>query len=129
MYRENLISIDHINLVIKRNNSPLTAEYFLPEIIEEEPEIFDKEIKHTISIPYSNESIEKFKQIREKHFKWIRYHHGDYNDPLYKEIETNQLRLSIKLDDVETFQRILSNTNLSLKLQKKKMILSLKILS
>lgn len=103
LYRENLISIEQIIQSVKKENSPLTVEYFLPEVIESAPEIFEKELKSMITVPYSRESIEKFKEIREKHFKWLHDFRGDFKSPIYKEIKKDKLRLSLKTDDIETF--------------------------
>ena len=108
MYENGLITIDDIIMSILVDKSSLEAEYFLPEIIKERPEIFEKEIKYYIKSPYSDDYLQKFKDTRQKHIQWIRSS-CDFHDPLYQEIETNKLRLSIKMDDVDTFQRILSN--------------------
>lgn len=112
MYEENLLTIDYLIMSILRYKSSLEAEYFLPEIIKERPEVFDKEIKYLIKCPYTDEYIQKLIEKRQKHIQWIRTS-CDFHDPLYKEIETDKLRLSIKTDDFDTFQKILSNLNLS----------------
>ena len=111
LHREGLISIDEIIQRIIKQSYPRYTEYFLPEIIDEEPEIFEKEIKDSLQFEYSEESIEKLKKLRSKHFKWIS-ESNDFNDPIYKEIETNQLRYAIKIDDIESFQKIFSNLNM-----------------
>lgn len=86
------------------------AEYFLPEIIAEESSIFSKEIAPMIKVPITLEYIKDFQIIRQKYFDWIQQS-SDYNDPLYKEIEKDPLLHSIKTDNVDEFQRILSKTN------------------
>lgn len=112
MYDEGLISIDNIVQEAVRDNLPHVSEYFLPEIIEKSPEIFEYEIKHKIRTQYSEQYIKEFKELRRKHLKWLR-ESNDYHDPSYKEIEKNRLRLAIKTDDIEIFQSILSYSNLS----------------
>lgn len=112
MYQNGLIDMEEIIQRSIRFKYPYFTEYFLPEIIESTPEIFDKEIKDHLKFKYSKESIENFKELRSKHFKWLR-ESNDYNDPLYQEIETNPLRLAIKKDDIESFQKIYSNLNLT----------------
>lgn len=84
----------------------------MPEFLKEEPEIFEKEIKPKLSKPFSEKEINEFIELRKKVFKWLR-ESNDYHDPSYREIETNQLRLSIKTDDIDTFQKIISNSNIS----------------
>ena len=42
-------------------------------------------------------------------FKWFE-ESNDSKDPSYQEIEKNQLRLAIKIDNIEKFQSILSNS-------------------
>lgn len=113
MYEDRLITIDDIIKTILRRNSSPEAEYFLPEIIKERPEIFENDIKFLIKSPYSKDYLEKLNTNRQKHIKWIRSS-CDFNDSLYQEIETNQLRLSIKTDDIDTFQKIFSSSNLSI---------------
>ena len=118
MYEEGLISLDHIILSAMSAKSSITAEYFLPEIIEKDPETFHKEIKFKFPIfsdekTYSNEAISNLKEKRSKFFQWI-LNCGDYSDPSYREIETDPLRLSIKMDDFDRFQKIISNSNISL---------------
>lgn len=112
MHQQGLISIEEIILRIQKFKCPPFTEYFLPEIIEEAPDIFENEIKNSLNLEYSKESIEKFKELRKKHFKWL-IESSDYNDPFYREIETDPLRLALKTDDIESFQRIVSNLNLS----------------
>lgn len=111
MHEQGLISIDYIILSSLIDISLKTAEYFLPEIIEKEPELFEKELKDQFKIEYTDESISKFKELRRKHFDWIR-NSGDFHDEKYKEIENNKLRLALKTDDIDTFQKILSETNM-----------------
>lgn len=113
MYEEGLVSIDTIIQSAMADNTHSIIKYFLPEIFEKEPEIFENEFKSIIEIPFSIEYINEFKELRKKHFKWIR-ESNDYNDPIYREIEKNQLRLSIKCDDIDSFQSILSNSNISI---------------
>ncbi|KAK8878393.1 hypothetical protein M9Y10_005161 [Tritrichomonas musculus] len=112
MYEEGLITIDQIITSAQHDQSSAIYEFFIPEIIEKEPEIFEKEIKNQITFSYSEESIQKFKELRRKYWKWLR-ESGDYHDPSYLEIEHDQLRLAIKRDDIDSFQKILSNSCLS----------------
>ncbi|KAK8888027.1 hypothetical protein M9Y10_039087 [Tritrichomonas musculus] len=118
MFEEGLISVEKIILSAQLEKTPAIAEYFLPEIIDNEPDFFYKEIKYKFPIfsnedSYSKETIEKTKLLRKKHFQWIK-ESGDRHDPSYLEIETNPLRLAIKLDDVDIFQALLSQSNLSI---------------
>ena len=69
--------------------------------------------KYKLNFTPTTETVTKFKELRKKHLNWL-LTSGDFHDPSYLEIEKNRLRLSIKLDDVESFQNILSNTNLSI---------------
>lgn len=109
MYQQGLISIDEIIQRAIRFKFPPFINYFLPEIIEKEPKLFENEIKNNLTFEYTD--IDKFKELRTKHFKWMR-ESNDYNDPIYREIETNSLRFAIKIDDIESFQKIYSNLNL-----------------
>ncbi|KAK8841673.1 hypothetical protein M9Y10_026613 [Tritrichomonas musculus] len=113
MFNEDLISFDTIFLSAQADSTSSIYEYFLPEIIENAPDYFEKEIKFHITCQYSNESIEKYKELRKKHFKWLR-NSGDYHDPIYQEIESNRLRLAVKMDDIDTFQKVLSNSCMSI---------------
>lgn len=115
MYEEGLISINTIIQKI-RNKSLYIVEYFFPEIIEKDPELYEKEIKPQLDKQYTEKDIIEFKELRKKHFKWLR-DSNDFLDPLYKEIETNKLRLALKTDDIDSFQKILSNQNLSVDLK------------
>lgn len=54
-----------------------------------------------------------YKELRKKLFKWYK-ESNDFKDPFYRETEKNPLRLSIKTDNVDQFQMILSNLNLSI---------------
>lgn len=121
MYEEGFISIEYIIQYIQRYNNIDDFQYFLPEIIEQEPEVFNKELKHLFNLPLSMDEILKFKEILSKHLKWIK-ESGDYNDHIYSEIEKNKLRLAIKRDDIDTFQHILSRTNLSINSEIKEFI-------
>lgn len=112
-YNEGLISFDEILFSSIKDDSSLAKEYFLPEIIEKAPEIFENQIKFQITCPYTKEYLDEFKELRSKHFQWLR-NSSDCCDPSYKEIEKNPLRLSIKTDDVDSFQKILSNTGMSI---------------
>lgn len=117
MYEERLINIDQIVLSAISDENSITAEYFLPEIIENDPENFYKEIKFRFPVfsdenAYSNEAIQKLKEKRQKYFNWI-LNCDDFYDQSYREMETDQLRLAIKTDDVELFQRTISNNNFS----------------
>ncbi|KAK8881294.1 hypothetical protein M9Y10_004029 [Tritrichomonas musculus] len=120
MHEEGLISIDQVILRCIKDKTMETMKFFLPEIIEKEPEIFNKELKFKFKSKdeYSQENIEKFKEKRSKHIKWIR-ELGDYHDSLYKEIEEDELRYSIKTDDVDAFQKILSNPESKLTINSK----------
>ncbi|KAK8845713.1 hypothetical protein M9Y10_020631 [Tritrichomonas musculus] len=120
MYEEGLISIEQVILCSLKDKTMETMKYFLPEIIEKEPEIFNKELKFKFKSEneYSQENIDKFKEKRSKHIKWIK-ESGDYHDSLYKEIEEDELRYSIKTDDVNTFQKILSKPELKLTINSK----------
>lgn len=112
-YEENLITIEEIIQNCRNDRNLLVTEYFLPEIIEKETEIYEKEFKSKFDKEFSKEYLANFKEIRRKYFEWIR-NSSDYTDPIYKEIESNKLRLSIKTDDVESFQKIISNLNISI---------------
>lgn len=100
-------------MAAQEDKSSYVTEYFLPEIIKEKSEIFDKELKYKYKKSFSSETIQNYIELRKKHFKWIR-ESSDYHDPTYQEIEKNRLRLSIKRDDIDTFQKILSESNLSI---------------
>lgn len=110
-YNENLISMEQIIQATRFQEAPTVAEYFLPEIIEHEPEIFESEIKKKIHVPYTKEYIDEFVDLRVKYFNWLR-NSNDYHDSAYLEIEKDPFRLSIKLDDIDSFQKIFSNLNL-----------------
>ena len=113
-YEEGFISIEKIINSIRQSNSIRTIEYFLPEIIEKVPDIFDKEIKERFEPKkYSKEYIDYFKKLRKKHFNWLR-NSNDFHNPIYREIEKDPLRYSIKTDDVDSFQSIISNTNMNI---------------
>ncbi|KAK8845688.1 hypothetical protein M9Y10_020606 [Tritrichomonas musculus] len=111
MYREGLITIDQIIQFCQKTTMKHMIEYFTPEIIEKVPEIYDKEIKYLIDKPLSKEYIEDLKEVRKKHFNWLR-NSSDFNDQIYEEIEKESIRLAIKRDDIDSFQKIISNTNL-----------------
>ncbi|KAK8860558.1 hypothetical protein M9Y10_012223 [Tritrichomonas musculus] len=108
LYEEGLITIDTIIQVLDES----TTEYFLPEIKEEYPEYFEKQFQNQLKIKYSDEYLDEFKIKRKKYFKFLR-ESNNYHDPSYREIENDPLRLSIKTDDIDSFQKILSNSNLS----------------
>lgn len=112
-YEEGLISIEVIIQHTRQPNQSFIAEYFAPEIKEKYPEIYEKEIKPKYNLSYTEKELKEFKEKRKKHIEWLR-NSNDFNDPLYKELETDKLRYSIKTDDIDTFQRILSNLNISL---------------
>ena len=111
MYKEGLISIEYIIQRALSDDTFMIAKYFSPEIKEKEPEIFEKEFKEKIQPQFTEEYINEFKELRNKHFKWL-CESNDFNDPIYREIEKNQLRLAIKTDDIDSFQSILSNSNI-----------------
>ena len=113
MYQEGLISIETIILEVKKDNYHAIGEYFFPEIIENEPEMFKKELKQKVNCEDSPECIKKFKELRQKHLKWI-CESGDYNDPLYSEIETDELLYTISTDNVDAFQKIIKKKSISL---------------
>lgn len=113
MYEEGLITIDVIVESAIYDNNVHVFEYFLPEIIEKKRELFENEFKSKIKTPHSEEYINELKELRKKYFNWIRYS-NDVNDSIYSEIENNQLRLAIKRDDIDKFQSIISNTNISI---------------
>lgn len=110
MYEEGLISINEIVQQMNLDNTFSVVEYFLPELFEKVPEIFEKEIKKKLKRPFSIEYINEFRELRKKHFKWLK-ESNDFNDPIYREIEKNPLRLAIKTDDIDTFQSIISSSN------------------
>ncbi|KAK8895281.1 hypothetical protein M9Y10_023726 [Tritrichomonas musculus] len=112
MFQEGLISIETIIQSVKKDQTSSIIDFFFPEIIERHPEIFEKELKYKMKKKISEDDIINFKKIRKKYFQWIKKS-GDYNDLSYKEIETNELRLSIKRDDIELFQKLFSNLKLS----------------
>lgn len=113
MYQEGLISIYNIIQAINLDETRKLIEYFYPEVIEKEPEAYLKEYKFQLPRIYSDEEIIEFKEKRRKHFQWIR-EFGDFHDPLYLEIEQDQLRLSIKQDNIEKFQTIIPHSNISI---------------
>lgn len=114
MYQEGLISIETIILAAKKNKSNSITKYFLPEIIEREPDVFENELRYTLdSSIYSPEKIKEHKEKRDKYLKWI-CDSGDYNDPLYHEIETRKLFASIMADDIDSFQKLISNNNIDI---------------
>ena len=96
-YEEGLIKFDQILLAIQNNFKSLSTEYFLPEVLENDQEFFEKKIKYRYNKPYSKEYIDQFKKLRKKYFEWI-INCADYNDPSYREIEKNSLRLAIKIE-------------------------------
>ncbi|KAK8843682.1 hypothetical protein M9Y10_024745 [Tritrichomonas musculus] len=113
MYEEGLISIEQIIQSAQTDKTKSILEYFLPEIMHDAPEIYEKQIKYLLDDPELEKKVDEFKELRSKYIKWLR-ECNDYNDPSYLEIEKNKLRLSIKRDDIDTFQKILSQTNLSI---------------
>lgn len=118
MYKEGLIDMEQIILASQNDNSSKTAEYFLPEIIQYDRELFEKEIKHKFPIfsseeSYSQESIQKLISLREKHFIWLK-ESGDFSHESYREIEKDPIRYAIKTDDISSFQTLLSQSNLSI---------------
>lgn len=118
MYEEGLIDINQIILSAISSEISMVTEYFLPEILEKESECFYRELKPRYPIfsdskAYSAESIEKLREKRKKFFKWI-IESSDYSDPSYQEIDSDPLRLSIKTDNIENFQRLISNSNISI---------------
>ena len=94
----------------------------MPEIIEKAPELFEKEIKYQLECPYSSEYIEEFKNLRLKYLKWI-CESGDYNDQVFKEIETDTFRYSILTDDVEYFQSIVSKSDFEINMRIKESLI------
>ncbi|KAK8898407.1 hypothetical protein M9Y10_000694 [Tritrichomonas musculus] len=108
MYEEGLIAIDTIIQLL----DPSTTEYFLPEIKEKCPEYYDKQVKNHLQNQYSDEYLTEFKEKRKKYFTFLR-ESNDYRDPSYRDLENDPLRLAIKTDDIDSFQKILSNSNLS----------------
>lgn len=117
-YEKGLISIQQIQLASLIDNSTITAQYFLPELIKNDPRFFYFEIKPKYSIfydksTYSKETIQKVLENRQKFFKWILLS-NDRTHPIYREIETDPLRLAIKTDDIDGFQRIISESNISI---------------
>lgn len=104
MHDEGLISIEQIIRETRKDTTGTVALYFLPEIIEEEPEIYSKEIKFLLKKEYSEEHITEFKELRQKYFKWL-IESSDFMDSSYLAIEKDPLRLSIKRDDVDGFQK------------------------
>lgn len=77
MYKEGLIDIDQIILSAQSNEKSLVAEYFLPEILEHNPESFHKEIKFKFACfqleeSYSPEKVQDIKNLREKHLMWLK---------------------------------------------------------
>lgn len=118
MYKEGLIDVNQILMSSQSEETSLSAEYFLPEIIENDPELFHSEIKKKFPCfssenSYSSEKVKQLKILREKHLKWLK-ESGDYHDESYREIEKDPIRLAIKIDDISTFQSILSHSNLSI---------------
>lgn len=113
MYEEGLITFDQIILSAQNDETSTITEYFLPEIIDTNFEIFEKELKYRFKKTFSSEKVEQFRELRKKYFKWL-IESGDYQDSIYSEIENNKLRLSIKRDDIDTFQEILSKSNISI---------------
>ena len=60
MHKNGLISMQEIIQKIRANNSIYIAEYFYPEIMEQEPEIYEKEIKPKLRKQYSKKDIIEF---------------------------------------------------------------------
>ena len=116
LYEEGLITFDVIIQSALSNESLVIAEYFLPEIIEKEPEIYEKVFKKKLKIQITKDYINDFKQLRKKHLNWIR-ESNDYQDPQYCEIEEDQVRYAIKTDNIDLLQSILSNSNISVESQ------------
>ena len=54
--------------------------------------------------------------MRQKYINWI-CESGDYNDPVYREIETDKLRYTIATDDIDSFQKIISQSNIYINLK------------
>ena len=118
MYKEGLIDIEQILQSSLTDESSLTAQYFLPEIIDNDPKYFCEKIIDKFKCfsddnLFTEDHINDLKSLRDKHFLWLK-ESNDYNDELYKEIEKNPIRLAIKKDDIETFQFLLSRSNLSI---------------
>lgn len=113
LYQKGLISLDYAILCAQNQKSSNIIETFLPEIIENRRELFDKELKYIYNLPYEEKDVDEIKNQRKIHLEWLQ-NSCDYNDSKYEQIETNRLRLSIKRDDVDSFQRILSESNLSI---------------
>lgn len=108
MHEEGIISIETI---IQNCINISLIEYFLPEIMKEAPEIYEKDIKYRLKQLPSQTEISELIETRKKFFIFLR-DSKSYHDTFYEEIEKDQLRLAIKRDDIDSFQRILSNTNL-----------------
>lgn len=113
MYEEKLICIDQILQSAQIEDNNYISEFFYPEILEAKPKIFENVTKYQLKKEYSENEISSFKKLRKDYFNWL-LNSGDYKDPSYLNIEKDQLRLSIKLDDFDTFQKILSNSNISI---------------
>lgn len=112
MYENGMISIEQIIFGAQRTGSKSIIEYFLPEIYSLKREIFDKEIQFKYQKPFSQNSIDEIKEIRSKYLKWL-LKSADFNDPMYKEIDKDPLRLAIKKDDIDSFKQIYSKSKLT----------------
>ena len=71
MHEEELISIDQVILSVQNTSNSSVVEYFLPEIINEFPEAYEKEIKFILKKDVSNDDINQFKKLRTKRNKWM----------------------------------------------------------
>lgn len=113
MYEENLYVLIKFYNQLKLKTIVTFQNFFYPEILEARPKIFEDVTKYQLKKEYSENEISSFKKLRKDYFNWL-LNSGDYKDPSYLNIEKDQLRLSIKLDDFDTFQKILSNSNISI---------------
>lgn len=123
MYEEGLINIEQIIQASRYDKSYSIAYYFIPEIYENEPNFFEEEFKYQIlanknldineKTDFIKNNTNKHKELRKKYFQWLR-NSGDVNDQIYELFGPSQLRLSIKRDDIEMFQKIISNSNISI---------------
>ena len=72
-YEEGLIKFDQILLAIQNNFKSLSTEYFLPEVLENDQEFFEKKIKYwyntLINLKSNEKNIQKITLINSKSYE------------------------------------------------------------
>lgn len=120
MIKEGLINITDLYYTLKLYNEKIIDDilvFILPELKENHSELLEILLENLSDLEEEeenelNEIIETIKKKKENYYNWIR-NSNDFNDPLYREIEDDQLILSIKTDDIDKFQKHLSNKNIN----------------